>query len=75
MRKFMGGFPAGGGHRLPSRTDGAGEHLPERRALRALRMKKAKTERKLDEIVAFAEMENFMDTPLKYYCGIEEKNG
>jgi lipopolysaccharide transport system ATP-binding protein len=32
-----------------------------------LGMKKAEIERKFDEIVAFAEIENFMDTPVKRY--------
>ncbi|MBM3157905.1 MAG: ABC transporter ATP-binding protein [Chloroflexi bacterium] len=32
-----------------------------------LGMKKAEIERKFDEIVAFAEIEKFMDTPVKYY--------
>jgi len=30
-------------------------------------MKKAEIERKFDEIVAFAEIEKFMDTPVKRY--------
>lgn len=32
-----------------------------------LGMRKAETDRKLDEIVAFAEIEKFMDTPVKHY--------
>jgi lipopolysaccharide transport system ATP-binding protein len=32
-----------------------------------LGMKKAEIDRKFDEIVAFAEIENFMDTPVKRY--------
>ena len=32
-----------------------------------LGMKKAETERKLDEIVAFAEIDKFLDTPVKHY--------
>jgi lipopolysaccharide transport system ATP-binding protein len=32
-----------------------------------LGMKKAEVERKLDEIVAFAEIEKFLDTPVKHY--------
>jgi len=32
-----------------------------------LGMKKAEIERKFDEIVAFAEVEKFLDTPVKYY--------
>ena len=30
-------------------------------------MKRAEIERKFDEIVAFAEIEKFMDTPVKHY--------
>ena len=30
-------------------------------------MKKAEIERKLDEIVAFAEIDKFLDTPVKHY--------
>jgi lipopolysaccharide transport system ATP-binding protein len=32
-----------------------------------LGMKKAEIERRFDEIVAFAETEKFLDTPVKYY--------
>ena len=32
-----------------------------------LGMKKAEIERKFDEIVAFAEIERFLDTPVKRY--------
>ena len=30
-------------------------------------MRKAEIDRKFDEIVAFAEVERFLDTPLKHY--------
>jgi lipopolysaccharide transport system ATP-binding protein len=59
-----GGLAAGGGHRLPPRVDRAGEHLPERRHLGD---EAAEIEHKFDEIVAFAEIEKFIDTPVKHY--------
>ena len=56
--------PAGGGHRLPPGADRAREHLPERRHPGH---EPAEIERKFDEIVAFAEVEKFLDTPVKRY--------
>ena len=51
---------------LSSRTDRAGEH-PLRVNGAILGMKRAEIERKFDEIVAFAEIEKFLDTPVKRY--------
>ena len=55
---------ARGRHRLSSRADRPREHLPERRDPRHDR---AEIARKFDEIVAFAEVEQFIDTPVKRY--------
>ena len=35
-----------------------------------LGMKKAEIERKFDEIVAFADIEKFIDTPVKHYSSV-----
>ena len=58
------GSPAGGGHRLPPRADRPREHLPQRRHPGH---EPAEIDRKFDEIVAFAEIEKFLDTPVKRY--------
>jgi len=55
-----------------TRTDGAGEHLPERghsfgRFRTGLGMTRREIDRKFDEIGAFAEIEKFLDTPVKRY--------
>ena len=55
---------ARGRHRLPPRADRPREHLPERRDPRHA---PREIERKFDEIVAFAEVERFIDTPVKRY--------
>ena len=57
--------PAGGGHRLPPRADRPREHLPQRR--HPGHDAGPRSERKFDEIVAFAEVEQFIDTPVKRY--------
>ena len=56
---------ARGRHRLPPRADRPGERLPERRDPRhdATRRSTAR----FDEIVAFSEVEEFLDTPVKRY--------
>ena len=56
--------PAGGRHRLPPRADRPREHLPQRRHPRH---DASGDRRKFDEIVAFAEVEQFLDTPVKHY--------
>ena len=59
------GSPARGRHGLSPGADGPGEHLPERRHPR--HAQGARSTRKFDEIVAFAEVERFIDTPVKRY--------
>ena len=41
--------------------------IPSAMLRAGLGMKRAEIERKFDEIVAFAEVEKFMDTPVKHY--------
>ena len=60
-----GGLPARGGHRLPSRADGPGEHLPQRRHPRDEASGRSRD--KFDEIVEFGGVEHFLDTPVKRY--------
>ena len=57
--------PAGGRHRLSPGADRAGEHLPQRRHPRHDDEREIRS--KFDEIVAFAEVEKFLDTPVKRY--------
>ena len=57
--------PARGGHRLPPRAHRPREHLPERRASSACARREIA--RQFDEIVDFAEVEQFLDTPVKRY--------
>ena len=57
--------PAGGRHRLPPGADRPREHLPQRRDPR--HEPRARSRAKFDEIVAFAEVEQFLDTPVKRY--------
>ena len=59
-----GGEPARSGHRLSSRTDRPRKHLSQRRDPGHAQ---AEIKRKFDEIVAFAEVEKFLDTPVKRY--------
>ena len=53
-----------GRHRVPSRTHGR-ENIYLNGAI--LGMRKAEIDRKLDEIIAFSEIEKFLDTPVKRY--------
>jgi lipopolysaccharide transport system ATP-binding protein len=41
--------------------------IPSTMLRASLGMKRAEIDRKFDEIVAFAEVEKFMDTPVKHY--------
>ena len=66
------GQPPGGRHRLPPRTDRPRERLPQRRRPGHAR---AEIRRKFDEIVAFAEVEKFLDTPVKHYSGTPASTG
>ena len=56
---------ARGRHGLPPRADRPREHLPQRRDPRHDAARRS--QRKFDEIVAFAEVEQFLDTPVKRY--------
>src|SRR5262249_42095505 len=58
------GFAAGSGHWLPPRADWPRKRLPQ---WRNPGMKRTEIGRKFDEIVAFAEVEKFTDTPVKHY--------
>ena len=60
-----GRLAARGGHRLSPGADRPREHLSERRDPRHAQA--ARSTRKFDEIVAFAEVERFIDTPVKHY--------
>ena len=53
-----------GGRRIPSRPDRSRERLPQRRDHGYAQ---ARGRRKFDQIVAFSEVEKFIDTPLKFY--------
>ena len=55
---------ARGRHRLSPRAYGTGKHLSQRRHPRH---EPRRDQRKFDEIVAFAEVEKFLDTPVKRY--------
>ena len=57
--------PAGGRHRLPPRAHRPREHLPQRHHPR--HDARGRSSSKFDEIVAFAEVEKFLDTPVKRY--------
>ena len=57
--------PAGSRDRVPPGADRPGEHLPERGD--PGHEPGARSRRKFDEIVAFAEVEKFLDTPVKRY--------
>ena len=58
------GVAAGGRHGLPSGTDWARERFSEWRDLWDAQ---SEIERKFDEIVAFSELDKFIDTPVKHY--------
>ncbi|MBK8570990.1 MAG: ABC transporter ATP-binding protein [Nitrosomonadales bacterium] len=58
--------PAGG------RSYRARKHLPQRRHPG---IAKAEIKRKFDDIVAFAELEDFIDTPIKRYSGMQVRLG
>ena len=60
-----GGSLARGRHRLPPRVERPRKHLSQRIHPRH---EKREIDRRFDEIVAFAEVEKFLDTPVKRYC-------
>ncbi len=59
------GVAAGSRHGISSGTDRPGEYLPQRRDTG--HDARRRSIRKFDEIVAFAEVEKFIDTPVKRY--------